>query len=406
MHLLQRSMTANNLAAVYAVFILSALGGSVMTVLLAGSAIWALFYTAIGRVKPRFDGGVRILTAAILVYVGINTLFFLVNYGATEMSPTRALGKLAPQLLFVGAILLMWRLALSRGDELLRVLWRGAAIGAIVVTPLAVYQLFALGLRAEGGSGNAIPFSLICAFLSLASLMGLLDKDKRYRILAAAGFACATFCIFLAQTKGLMPVPIFGVLVFLAIFYRKRLSLVQMFAVLVSLAVLTAAGLYMTGSYKRFQSMVGAIENSDVLLSDASYSHRLNLWQHAVPAILEHPLTGHGVQNRGAVIESFGYRYSHLHNGFLTALIDNGVIGLVSLLGLLCAPLLIAFKTARDRFWSHRLFLAFALVLTYAMGGMTNFIFGHDIYDSLFLWVAAIIAVSATPERKADEFTA
>lgn len=406
MHLLQRSMTANNLAAIHVFFILSALGGSVMTGLLAAAAVWAAFYATIGRVRPRFDGGIAILTLAILGYVGVNSLFFTVNYGATEMSSLIAAGKLAPQLLFIGTIPFMWRLALTSGEDLLRAMSRASAIGAIAVLPVAAYQLFVLGLRAEGGSGNAIPFAMICAFLSLSSLIGLLDEDKRYRALALAGFVSATLCIFLAKTKGLMPVPVLGALLFLVAFYRKKLSAAEITAALVTLAALTALALYLTGSHDRLLSMVAAMESGGGAGVDASYAHRLDLWKHALPAIGDHLWSGHGLQNRRAVIQSFGYGYSHLHNGFLTAMLDNGLFGLVSLLCLLCAPLIIAFKAAADSLWSRRLFLAFALVLTYAMGGMTNFIFGHDIYDSLFLWVAAIIAVSATPERKADEFTA
>lgn len=406
MHVFQRSMTANNLAAIYAVFVLAALGGSVITGLLIVSAFWALVYVLIGRIRPKFSAGIAIFSIVLLAYVAVNILFFIVNFGEVFTEPLVELRKIAPQILFLAAIPIMWRLAISPGESLLPALWRGAAIGAIAVLPLALFQLYGLGDRAEGGSGNAIPFALTSALLSVTSLAGLLDDNRRFRILAGAGFVSGYICVFLAQTKGLMPVPLVCALVFAIVFFRQRIRIGQAVGLLVLLATLVIAGLYGSGSHKRFHDVAQRAMGDEHVELDASYSVRWDIWVKAVSAIADAPLEGHGVQNRRAVIQSFGYAYSHMHNGYLTAMVDNGVLGLVTLLGLLLSPLYIAWRAPRNTLYGRRLFLAFSLVATYAIGGLTNFIFGHDIYDALFLWTGIVIAVSATPDPITDELSA
>lgn len=402
MHVLKRSMNENNLATIYLVFALAALGGSVVTILLAASALWATLYLFLGRIDWIWRDGIRKFSLAILVYLAVNIVFFGLNFGANFASPLEEIKKLAPQFLFLAAIPVMMRLSLTPRDILLRSVPRAAAVGALLVLPLALYQAFILADRAEGGSGNSIPFALTCAFLSVASLIALIEKDRRVQVLGACGFLAGYLCVFLSQTKGLMPVPLIGVVLVLAGQFRHRLRPGQILAVMAVLCVFVAASIYVSGSHHRLKEIANlAGGDTDVAIS-ASTSIRLDLWQKALGAIANDPLTGYGLQNRRALIQDFGYGYTHLHNGYVTALVDNGVLGLLGLCLLLFAPLYIALRAPKDSLSSLRILLALALVLTYAVGGLTNIIFGHDIYDALFLWVGLVIAVSATPKASND----
>ncbi|WP_168801080.1 O-antigen ligase family protein [Rhizobium rhizophilum] len=399
---MKRTMNENNLVAIYLVFGLAALGGSVVTILLAASAVWAILYLSFGKIACVWRDGTRLFTLAILVYVLVNLVFFGLNFGQTFTSPLLEIKKLAPQILFLGAIPVMMRLSLSSAESLLRSVPRAAAVGAILVLPLAAYQAFALGERAEGGSGNAIPFALTCAFLSVASLITLLEEDRRLRLLGICGFFSGYLCIFLSQTKGLMPIPLIGLALVLAQHLRHKLRLGQVLAIGLAVCAFVAIGIYASGSHHRLKEIAvltgGA---SDAALSQST-TVRLDLWDKALTAFAQKPVTGHGLQNRRALIQEFGYGYSHLHNGYITALVDNGVIGLLALGLLMFAPLFIALRAPKDALHAPRLLLALALVLTYAFGGLTNLIFGHDIYDALFLWVGLVIAVSATPKASDD----
>lgn len=402
MHLLKRTMNENNLVAIYLVFGLAALGGSVVTILFAASAVWAIIYLSIGKIGWVWRDGIRAFAIAIVIYIIINTAFFALNFGQNFSSPLSEIRKLAPQILFLAAIPVMMRLSLTSPDALLRSATRAAAIGAILVLPLAAYQAFILGERAEGGSGNAIPFALTCAFLSVASLVLLLEQDRRVRLLGILGFLSGYLCIFLSQTKGMMPVPLLGLALVLVGHLRHKLRLSQILMIVLAVCVFVAVGIFASGSYHRLTEVTALAGGAGDAAFSRSTSIRLDLWQKALVAFLQDPISGYGLQNRRALIQEFGYGYSHLHNGYITALVDNGVVGLLGLVLLLFAPVYIAWKAPNDAMREPRLLLALALVLTYAFGGLSNFIFGHDIYDALFLWGGTIIAVSATPKVSDD----
>lgn len=401
MHVFDRSMAENNIAALFAVFGLAALGGSVVTGLLVIAAGWALIYLLLGRLPLRRDPAILVFSAVLLLYVATNALFFLLHFGENFDSPLAEFRKFAPQLLFLAPLFLMQRLAVSSREDLLLTLSRAAAIGALLVLPLASYEGFILHARAEGGGGNAIPFALICALLSMLSLPCTLEADRRWRLLGVLGFVAGYLCVFLSQTKGLMPAPLVAAFVFGIFLLRKRASRAEcLWAVAVVFAV-AVIGFYVSGSDRRFDEVTDLVSGSNEIVWSASYTVRLDLWTKAFDLIQSGLLDGHGLQNRKTLITAAGYGYSHFHNGFLTALVDNGILGLVALVTLLVSPFVIALRAPRDALYGPRLFIAFCLVKTYALGGMTNFIFGHDIYDAMFLWIATVIVASAVVSTNA-----
>jgi O-antigen ligase len=402
MHVFDRSMAENNIAAMFAVFGLAALGGSLVTGLLAVSGIWALICLATGRLSRQRDPALFGFGAVLLLYVGVNALFFLVHFGENFDSSLAEFRKLAPLLLFLTPLFLMQRLAVSRGGDLLVAMSRAAAIGALAVLPLALFQTFVLDMRAEGGSGNAIPFAMTCALLSSLSLPSLLDADRRWRLLGILGFVAGYLCIFLSQTKGLMPAPLVAAIIFGIFFLRKRVSGAQILLGAALVLVVAVVGFFVSGSGHRFSELSKLAAGSNDIAWGASYTVRLDLWIKAFDLIQSGFFDGHGIQNRRALIQAAGHNYSHFHNGFITALVDGGVLGLIALVVLLVAPFVIALRAARDAFYGMRLFMAFCLVMTYVLGGMTNFIFGHDIYDAMFLWISTVIVVSAVVSTNTD----
>lgn len=401
MHVFDRSMAENNVAALFVVFALAALGGSVVTGLLVLTAGWALIYLVLGRLPLRRDPAIRAFSVVLVFYVGVSILFFLLHYGENFASPLAEWRKFAPQLLFLAPLFLMQRLAVNPGQDLLVTLSRASTIGALMVLPLALYQGYVLLERAEGGSGNAIPFAMTCALLSMLSLPCLLEADRRWRILGALGFVAGYLCIFLSQTKGLMPAPLVAALVFGGFFLRKRASRAQCVGAAALLLAVCVIGFYVSGSDQRFDDVSALVAGNEDVAWGTSYTIRLDLWTKALNLIRSGLLDGHGIQNRRALITAAGYSYSHFHNGFLTAMVDNGILGLVALVALLVAPFVIASRAALDSLYGRRLFIAFCLVTTYALGGMTNFIFGHDIYDAMFLWIGTVIVVSTVVSTNA-----
>lgn len=395
MHLSGRSMAQNNIAFLFLIFGLAAVGGSVVGVGLVISAIWALIYLALGRLPLRYDTPILIFSSVLLFYVGINALFFLLHFGESFNSRLAEYSKFTPLLLFLAPLFLIQRFAIARCGDLLVALQRASAVGALLALPLALVQSFVFLERAEGGSGNAIPFALTCALLSMLSLPGLLERRLLWRMIGLFGFVAGYLCVFLSQTKGLMPVPLVAALLFGLFFLRKHVNGATCIGAVVIVLVVAVIGFYASGSAQRFNELSNLFAGDANIAWGQSYTERLGLWSKALDLVQSGFLDGHGVQNRRALIKAAGYSYSHFHNGFITATVDNGILGLVALLALLISPLAIALRAPRDTAYGPRLFMAFCLVSTYVVGGMTNFIFGHDIYDAMFLWISTVLIASS-----------
>jgi len=77
------------------------------------------------------------------------------------------------------------------------------------------------------------------------------------------------------------------------------------------------------GQYLEFYRESGQVETA---------SGRLDLWAYAVPAILHSPIWGHGYMSSRFVAiktQSVSWDAGHMHNGFLEALYNGGIIGFI-----------------------------------------------------------------------------
>ncbi len=89
------------------------------------------------------------------------------------------------------------------------------------------------------------------------------------------------------------------------------------------------------------------------------------------------------------------FNFSHLHNGYLTDLVASGILGLLSLLAVLLAPLFL--------FWNARPVVfggVLAVVLGYVFYGATNLLFYHDVVTLLFLSLMCVFNALAALQIK------
>jgi len=369
------------------------LAGSAVTVIAAGSALWAIASVAGKRFRLSLDRPTVILSLAALAYIIASVLSAMINLPGSSMSFGKTLAKLAPLALFIAPLFLVSRLRLSKPEDLLSAFSLGAALCGIFALPLAAYQVFQLELRAEGGAGNAIPFAMLCALFSTISLVNGEYPQTWRKALGWVGFACGTFAVFLSQTKGVAPLPLIGAFVYLAAFKMRNIGLARIVLLLAVVCVAMFGALYVSGALNRLAGAT-ALFSGEIPHDDGSYAPRIMLWKAALQLFAEHPVFGSGPQNIRSLVAAMGAPYTHFHNGYLTAAVGGGVVGLVTLLALLLTPLVLSFQARRTPHGAIRLYIAFMLVLTYMLGGMTNFIFGHDIYDSVFLFTASLCIAS------------
>ncbi|MEO1701396.1 MAG: O-antigen ligase family protein [Pseudomonadota bacterium] len=82
--------------------------------------------------------------------------------------------------------------------------------------------------------------------------------------------------------------------------------------------------------------------------------------------------------------------HSHLHNAYMTMLVDHGVVGLTSLLTILSGPIIVALWMGLHR--SDPVFLKFyvAMVLALSLAGATNVHIENDIIASYFVVLSVL----------------
>ena len=162
-------------------------------------------------------------------------------------------------------------------------------------------------------------------------------------------------------------------------------------------------------------SRVEALVNDWRLMSEqGNYGQRAELWRIGISAIEESPVLGHGPQATRPLIRN-GFKkagldvgYSHLHNGFLTAWVEAGIVGMLSLMAVFIVAAYLAVRTlATSSAADARLgaVLLIAVVTTYVVNGLVGIIVGHDILDTVliaFLAVGIYLSAGTSMLREDD----
>jgi O-antigen ligase len=145
-------------------------------------------------------------------------------------------------------------------------------------------------------------------------------------------------------------------------------------------------------------------------VADFSTRVRLQLYAAAIEAFQRSPWIGHGWHDMMEAIIPFldpdapGYarRLPQLHNDVLDFAVAAGVVGIISYLMLLAAPIVAALRSPPDSQRQMRLYGSSVLVAAYVGAGLTDLMFGFEFHTALYVAVAAIVlgyCRDAAPER-------
>ncbi len=96
---------------------------------------------------------------------------------------------------------------------------------------------------------------------------------------------------------------------------------------------------------------------------------------------------------------------THFHNGFLTAAVETGTLGIIAVLSIFLVLIRNAFLALRDRSDPHARFggvLLMSTAIVYFCMGSVNLMFGHDILDVMFM-VMTILGIYLGLGRSALE---
>ncbi len=374
--------------------------GSLVTFFYFGIALVAFAEILRGRVKLHFPTTVRFAIIACLLYFAadLTSLMFYDNRARGWVPVVASLHFLLLPVAFAGLAPVKF--------EPIKMFVRGAQCGAIAGGIVAIIQVWAGIDRAIGGMINSLPFGATAASFACISLIGVGEASVRGRILAGFAFSAGLAAMILSEARGAwiaLPVLLIILLFYLLARYGRRAAVIAAvsLAALGAIVAILAQGSIRERLSETFVAFEGfSFGHTDRTQSDAySLDQRALMMAYGLQAIADRPIIGYGPQNavdevraraseEGYHIDQFG----HLHNEFLTETVGNGLMGLITLLLLLAAPLVTALRSARDKYFADRLALALIASVGSSLFGLTSIAFGHDITNSVF--VSALLAVS------------
>ena len=390
----------NTLVFIFAVLATAPTFGSwTLTAGLAVAFGCALLAVAFGRCALQLDRVSVLAACAAGLYAFVKVAFTLAHSGWAGAH------TLFGFLLFLAPVFLISVLRRMDRSDILNVTIFGCGFSALLAFPVAAYQVFWMGVRAEGGSGNPGVFAVLVLVMGSIGALNITASGGRRFWLGYLSWLAMVFCVTLSGMRGIwIAIPVVTAIVLWA--SVRCLSGATIRRVVLAAAASVAIGVGLTGGmiWDRVAELSADIAHiTEEGNFDSSTGRRLLMYDAAWSAIMEAPWSGYGIYERMDAVQAqvpaerlHLVMYSHPHNGFLAALLDAGVSGLVALLFLLAAPVVIAAMADRDEAWGTRMAAALILTVGYVASGMTNILFEHDLMDSAFITILSLIAASSS----------
>ena len=408
--LIRRHATLSGLNAVFTgcCFLLPSVAGAVASVIFNGGGIWSVGVAASRPRKFHLNRPMMAQTVAIYAYCASYFLSSAIN----NSFPTDA-SKLVSfvTFLFFPFSYVSW--SISEKTSLARIaIWSSAAAccGAVII---AAIQVYGFGMRAEGGAGNAIVFATVVCLAIMVCLAGAMSGIVTSRTMLPLAALAGTVAILYSGTRVMrvaLPVTGFVLLLIYRRVFTGSIFVRLLLAVAAIVAVCTVFGFQIIAT--RFGAALNDISGLNAGTNyDTAIGLRVALWHVGLDAFHQAPIFGHGAGATKILIESgmlgkfeLERGFSHFHNGFLTALVESGIVGALSLASIFVVATANAARVLRtrtdmvERFGASLIIIA---VIVYLLGGLTGILLGHDILDSV-LMIFLIVGTYLACGRMAD----
>ncbi len=367
--------------------------GSVVSFVFNGGGLWSVLLLALKKRRFNIDRPMVAMTVAIYAYCAACVLASIINNSIARDAP-HMLGLIT--FLFFPFSYATW--SITEKTTLARIIVLASAAACFGALLLAIVQYYWLDTRAEGGAGNAIVFATVACLSVMMCLAGALsDIEKNKGLLACAALAGAIAILYSGSRMIWVAMLIAGIAVVL-INLRKLNTKNTIRVLLIAAAigiVVVAVGFPIISQRAAF-----LFSDWDALNTRGDYNTALGLraalWQIGLRAFHDMPIFGHGISaSRDLIRDGFQNQFnmpstgfSHFHNGFLTALVEAGLLGAVTLASVFvvaarnAAMVLRASSDAIERFGATMIVVT---VITYLIGGLTGILVGHDILDATLM---------------------
>ncbi|MBB3237943.1 O-antigen ligase family protein [Phyllobacterium endophyticum] len=365
------------------------------SVTLVCAFMWALVSLAARRFAFKMNRTDKIVAFCLTFYVLVTILSVLLH-----PNPAKGGAFILKMIPFLAIWAVLPRLRVSLPGRLLPFLIIGAGVGMMGSLLFSIVQTTVLSARAEGGAGNAAVFGLFAVLFGSISLLNAHSESKIERFIAIAGFACGLVCAFLSATRSAwLVMPVHFVILY---WYLRGQTLPTVTNAAKVVGTVLIVGIVAVGAIKvteRFHALENDIVQLDHQPDDiSSLNARLMLWSAARQALLASPFIGHGPQNRMTLVNEIldlppekQMTFTHVHNGFLNAAVDAGLLGVLAVLALLAAPVVAARRKEPGPGRDLATAISLLLVSSYVITGMFGIMFGHDATDAVFIYLTIMI---------------
>ncbi|RWO64716.1 MAG: O-antigen ligase family protein [Mesorhizobium sp.] len=366
--------------------------GSVVSFVFNGGGLSSALLIASGKRRFNADRPVIWMTVAIYAYCAANLLASIVNNSFARDAP-----HLIPLVTFLFFPVSYSTWSITQKTTLTRIIVLSSMAACFAALLMAVIQQYWIGVRAEGGAGNPIVFATVVCLAVVMCVAGALSGVEQARTpLFYAALAGTIAVIYSGSRIVWLALLIAGIAVMLINRHRLRgRNAVRLLLLLAAVGVVIAASSFqeISGRVDFLRSDWGALGAGGNY--DTSLGIRVALWEIGLKAFHDMPLFGHGVGATQHLIkqgfhEQFAMDtgFNHFHNGFLTALVQAGILGAVTLAAIFIVAAGNAARVLRNSNDPNERFgatMIVVVVITYLTAGMTGILIGHDILDSVLM---------------------
>lgn len=239
----------------------------------------------------------------------------------------------------------------------------------------------------------------IALCLGFLGVVGLFLVRSPWRYVFYLGPLAAGVVLVLTGTRGaVVALPVMALLLaaFLATDRNERKHLL----VLVGLGLVGSLLVLLYSA--RFESLFAVMGEvlSGETSSDGATSERITMLQGAWGTFLHSPWVGFGWANFKPAaalamdMTPYGTEPGGLfqfHNDFANFAVAAGIVGVLSLVAMLAAPVVGALAMPRDAFFRARLYCCLQLSVSTFVFGLTDFTLGYDLPTTLFAFLTAMV---------------
>ena len=280
-------------------------------------------------------------------------------------------------------------LAIFQVDLPLKKLLLSIKVGLIAIGTVAIVGPLL------GSMVKANIFSDIAVAMLFLSIVQIFSETQKERIVTFIAVLMGSYAIYLTGTRGSWVSFLILFIVFVGLTYKPFIQGNNKVKLLLLLLFVGLIGFVSTNDRieSRIELAVSEIKNwNSGHNANDSVGLRLQMWRAGLNAAKESPWVGYGYRNANKVASEYvsenkrtiGNK-THLHNEYLTNLVSAGIIGLLSLLTLLFAPMIVFYRKLKDKDTYHYSTMGILLCVGYATFGFTHIAFGEEHINAFYI---------------------